>query len=262
MKKITKSILNNLYHPPKNSRKSDNGVLLIIAGSEKFHGAPWYAIEIASKIVDLIYFHSSSDNMKMMREIKKKSPAFITINRNELSDMIKKSDAVLIGPGWGVSSENTKTLNLLLKKFKDKKFILDADTLKILDKKLLNKNCLVTPHAGEFKLLFGVKASPENAARMANKYHCHIVLKGVKDYICSPKECFYNVTGNEGMTKGGTGDVLAGLTAALACKNDLFLAGKAGALINGLAGDNLYEKVGVYYNAWDLIREIPKVLAK
>ncbi|MFH1366963.1 MAG: NAD(P)H-hydrate dehydratase [Patescibacteria group bacterium] len=260
MKKITRSILKHLYHPPKNSRKGENGVLLIIAGSEKYHGAPWYAIEIASKIVDLIYFYSVSGSMKLMREIKKNSPAFITINSNELNDTVKKSDVILIGPGWGVSSENKKALNSLLINYKDKKFVLDADALKMADKKLLNTNCLVTPHPGEFEKLFGIKASPENCARMAKNCCCYIVLKGKNDYVCSLKECFINTTGNEGMTKGGTGDVLSGLVAALACKNDLFLAGQVGVLINGLAGDNLYKKVGVYYNAGDLIEEIPKVL--
>lgn len=260
MKKITRSILKNFYHPPKNSRKGDNGILLIIGGSKKYHGAPWYAVEIASKIVDLIYYYSVPDNMKLMREIKKKSPAFITVNKKELWEAIDRSDVVLIGSGWGVTPENKRILNRMLKNNKGKKFVLDAGALKMIDKKSLNINCLVTPHAGEFLKLFHVKARPEMAYIMAKKYHCHIVLKGVKDIICSPKECFYNVTGNQGMTKGGTGDVLAGLTAALACKNDLFLAGQAGALINGMAGDNLYKKVSMYYNAWDLIGEIPKVL--
>jgi hydroxyethylthiazole kinase-like uncharacterized protein yjeF len=257
---ITRSILKNLYRPPKNSRKGKNGILLIIGGSKKYHGAPWYAIEIASKIVDLIYYYTVPENINLMQEIKTKSPAFITVGKKELAETIKKSDAVLIGPGWGVTRKNKKLINSLLKKNIGKRFVLDADALKMVDKKLLNINCLVTPHAGEFKLLFGVKASPENTAMMARKFHCHILLKGVKDIICSPKECFFNITGNQGMTKGGTGDVLAGLVVALACKNDLFLAGKAGALINGLAGDMLYKKVGVYYNAGDLIGEIPKVL--
>ncbi len=64
------------------------------------------------------------------------------------------------------------------------------------------------------------------------------------------------------MTKGGTGDVLAGLIAALACKNDLFLASQAGVYVNGLTGDELYKKVGPYFNASDLCDEIPKLMKK
>ena len=71
-----------------------------------------------------------------------------------------------------------------------------------------------------------------------------------------------NKTGNEGMTKGGTGDVLAGLIAALYCKNDVFLAASCGTYLNGLAGDELYERVGPYFNASDLVREIPRVMKK
>lgn len=260
MKKINKSILRKLYKPPKKSHKGLNGILLIIGGSKKYHGAPWYAVEMASKIVDLIYYHSIKENINLMKKIKSKTPAFITIEKKELNETIKKSDCILIGPGWGVKSKNKRLLNFLLRKHKDKKFVLDADALKMVNKNLLNKNCLVTPHAGEFKKLFKVKATLENVKKMARRYDCYIVLKSQKDIICSPKRCFYNETGNEGMTKGGTGDVLAGLISALACKNDLMLAGKVGVLVNGLAGDNLYKKVGIYYSAEDLIKEIPKIL--
>ena len=87
-----------------------------------------------------------------------------------------------------------------------------------------------------------------------------ILFKGEKDVVCSPTECVEVAGGNAGMTKGGTGDVLAGLVAALSCKNDVFLAAKAGSFINKKAGDNLFRKVGPYFNASDLCDEIPKVL--
>ena len=59
------------------------------------------------------------------------------------------------------------------------------------------------------------------------------------------------------MTKGGTGDVLAGLIAALACKNNPLLATIAGSFINKKAGDMLYTRVGPYFNATDLANQIP-----
>ena len=64
------------------------------------------------------------------------------------------------------------------------------------------------------------------------------------------------------MTKGGTGDVLAGLIAALACKNDPWLATIAGSYINKKAGDELYKTVGPYFNASDLANEIPEMMAR
>ena len=62
------------------------------------------------------------------------------------------------------------------------------------------------------------------------------------------------------MTKGGTGDVLAGLVAALYCKNEAFLSACAGSYINKKAGENLFKRVGYYFNASDLADEIPRVM--
>ena len=95
---------------------------------------------------------------------------------------------------------------------------------------------------------------------MSKKFGCTILLKGVKDYIFTKKNIWMNETGNEGMTKGGTGDVLAGLVSALYCKNEAEIAACVGAYVNGLAGDRLKERVGIYYNASDLVEEIPYVL--
>ncbi len=62
------------------------------------------------------------------------------------------------------------------------------------------------------------------------------------------------------MTIGGTGDVLAGLLAGLACWNDLFLAASAGVFLNGLAGDKLKNRLSYYYSASNLVSEIPKAI--
>ena len=128
-------------------------------------------------------------------------------------------------------------------------------------------NVIITPHMREFKRLFEIEIKDpvlckDRVFTKAKEYNCTIVLKGPTDIICSPTNCLINQTGNEGMTKGGTGDVLAGLIAGLACKNDLFLASCAGVYINGLAGDELYKRVGPYFNASDLCEEIPMVMGK
>ena len=63
------------------------------------------------------------------------------------------------------------------------------------------------------------------------------------------------------MTKGGTGDVLAGLVASLYCKNnDPFLVATCASYINKKAGESLFKKVGYYFNASDLADEIPKAM--
>jgi NAD(P)H-hydrate epimerase len=63
------------------------------------------------------------------------------------------------------------------------------------------------------------------------------------------------------MTKGGTGDILAGLIASLYCKNDdPFLVASSGSFLNKKAGEKLFEKVGFYFNSSDLTDEIPRVM--
>ena len=108
--------------------------------------------------------------------------------------------------------------------------------------------------------LKGSKATKQAIKKMAKKYGCIIVVKGKEDYVASDTQFKINKTGNVGMTKGGTGDVLAGLIASFACQNDLFISATAGVFINGLAGDRLKKKVSSYYNASDLIKEIPKTI--
>lgn len=249
-----------LYKPSPDSHKGQNGRLLIIGGSKRFHGAPLLAAKIASKIVDLVYFCSTPENNELIKNLKSELCEFIAISCKEVEEFVDKSDCVVVGPGMGEDRKIKETVETLLKKFPKQKFVIDADPLRIIDSSRLTKNCVVTPHAGEFKDLFSIFASKESALAMAQKYGCTVVLKGRTDIICSPFECKINTTGNQGMTKGGTGDVLAGLIAALACKNDLFLAACTGTFVNGLAGDRLKEKVSYYFNASDLVEEIPRTL--
>ncbi len=230
------------------------------AEASVFFSAPLFSAKIASKIVDLVYFSSVPENNELVKKMKMGLLDLIVIPKKDVLIAAQEADAILIGPGMGISEEAKFITDSLLKKFPKKKFVLDADSLKVMDKKLLNKNCVVTPHHKEFEILFGIKPSKKAVFKMAKKYKCKVVLKGPKDYVSDGKELKTDSVGNAGMTKGGTGDVLSGLIAALACKNDLFLAACAGVFINGLAGDRLKQKVSYYYNASDLIEEIPKTL--
>lgn len=96
----------------------------------------------------------------------------------------------------------------------------------------------------------------------AKTYRCIVLVKGERDIVCDGSDESAGVTccviegGNGGMTKGGTGDVLAGLIAAFATKNDPMRATVAGSFINKQAGDALYQKVGPFFNASDLAGQI------
>ncbi len=248
----------DLRKPKKTSRKGENGVLLVVGGSKRFHGAPLLAIQAASRFVDLVFFHSpEKSNHALLEKMKAGSCLFITVPRKELSATVEKCDCVLAGNGLEPDAANKKCVNRMLRKNENKKFVLDAGALRVVDKKLLTKNVLVTPHANEFKALFGLPATKKNVKEAAKRFGCIVLLKGPVDVVSDGKTVFENKTGNAGMTKGGTGDVLAGLAAALACKNSLFSAAKAAAKINGLAGDLLYKELGPAFNAQDLVLALP-----
>jgi len=316
MEKITAEIVKKLYLPPKNSHKGQNGKLTIIGGSKLFHGASLWALKIASRIVDMVFYTSTIENVALTQDFNKKLYDFISVSMEEALNYIEESDAVLIGPGMAraagdlskceyimkdikeikdIENEGILTYHLtkyLFKKYPQKKWIIDAGALQMMDSEWLKplKQVVITPHLKEFINLFNIAGNtcrsehkrrtsavidPSPAERdqddekrcslvsqKAKEYNCVIVLKGPTDIVCSPTNCLINKTGNEGMTKGGTGDVLAGLIAGLACKNDLFLAACAGVYINGLAGDELYKTVGPYFNASDLCDQIPKTMWK
>lgn len=270
MQIVTSSIIKKLNLPKPNSRKRENGRLLIIAGSDKYFGALVYAVKAASRIVDLVYVLTTRNNRKLIEKMKLKTAGFMPVK--SLPEMwgkhwggtkgAKDVDAILIGPGLGISA---RTKNLVHKILKSKiKAVLDADALNVLDAKmfmLINQNHILTPHHREFKRLFGLIGTPKNAQKMMKKYKCTIVLKGPVDYIANVDEGLWqNKTGNQGMTKGGTGDCLAGLIAGFYTVNNAFTSAAAGVYLNGAAGDDLYKKVGPFYNAEDLADQVPYTL--
>lgn len=264
MEKFDASNLKKLFVPEPGSHKGQNGRVLIIGGSILFHAGSLWPLEIASKIVDMVFYSSVDENNQIA---KGKFRNGIVVPRSKIEDYIKEADAVLIGSGLpreeGIEpgDDDTKALtNRLLKDFPDKKWVVDGGSLQVIEPEILPKTAIITPHHKEFEILFGVSPTSENAAKMAKKFDIVILLKGPVDYVCSASKCVEVEGGNAGMTKGGTGDVLAGLTVSLYSKNDAFLSACAASYINKKAGESLFEKVGLYFNASDLLNEIPKVM--
>ena len=276
--------LKKLYIPPANSHKGQNGKLLIIAGSKLFHSSSLWALKVASRIVDMVFYSSVPENNQIVMDAKKEFRDGIVISRSKIDNYIKEADCILIGPGLPredgqeVGDDDTKTLTeSLLKKYPEKKWVIDGGSLQTIDSEVLLtlKMPILTPHYKEFEKIFNFKFQISNfksnsddqilkiqkkVGEMAEKYNCTIVLKGPIDIVCSPKECLKITGGNAGMTKGGTGDVLAGLIASLYCKNDAFLSALAGSYINKKAGESLFKKVGYYFNSSDLVGEIPRAM--
>ncbi|MBI5226645.1 NAD(P)H-hydrate dehydratase [Candidatus Micrarchaeota archaeon] len=247
----------------RGAHKGQNGILSVIGGSRKYHGATLYAIDAAAPFVDLIYFFSpEKDNLWIAKQMKPKSKAFITLeNAKDLNAAISKSDVVLMGNGLGENAANKRLVNRLLKRFPQKYFVLDAGAMMMADKRHFSGRVVLTPHAGEFKRCFGLEANAANAKKMALAHTCIVLLKGKVDVITDGRKVFRNFTGNSGMTRGGTGDVLAGLVAALGTQNDLFLAAQAGAFLNGRAGEMVAKKNRMF-TADDVAKALPDALEK
>lgn len=150
------------------------------------------------------------------------------------------------------------------------KLVVDGDGLRRMKEGPgIPAGCILTPHEGEFRMLFGLEGTPENVRAMAAGCRCVILKKGAVDVIADGRSgdasrCIVskNTVHNQGMTRGGTGDVLAGLVAALSCKNDAFIAAKAGAMINGHAGNRLVKRYGYNFCASDLAQSLAESCAE
>lgn len=267
MTEFDPEVLKQLYIPASSSHKSQNGKVMLIAGSKLFHAASIWPLIVLSRIVDMVFYASTSENNEIIAKMKEQFLNGIVIPREKIDDYINESDCILIGPGMPreggqqEGDDDTKTLTEgLLKKYPNKKWVIDGGSLQTINPEVLPKTAIVTPHKGEFLQLFGVEPNEETIFQMAKKYNIIILSKGEKDIVSSPTETVLISGGNAGMTKGGTGDVLAGLVAALYTKNDAFLSACAGSYINKKAGESLFERVGYYFNASDLADEIPRVM--
>lgn len=276
MPKFSKNELKKLYRPANDSHGEDNGQVTIIGGSDLFHGAPLIGVKIASRIVDMVFFATPEPSVgEVANKLKSKLFSFIWVPWDEVEDYIAKSDAVLIGNGFrrfhkerSANIAKTqicdeacrKTTNItkrFLTKFPNKKWVIDAGSLQTMDPEWIPPQAILTPNRHEYKFLFG-DMSQEVAAK---EYNCIIVRKGPVTTVCSPQETIEVYGGNSGLTKGGTGDVQAGLTVSLLAKNDPLLAASAAAYVVKASADQIYKKQNVYYNADDVANKIPEVLA-
>lgn len=162
--------------------------------------------------------------------------------------------AIGAGPGIGTHPDTWKALEKLLKESQIP-LVLDADALNLLSQypgslKLLIKNCILTPHPGEFRRLFG--DDPDDYTRLMRLKDLSellglvIVLKGANTAVAGPDgKVWFNITGNPGMATGGSGDVLTGIITGLVAQGyEPFTAARLGVFLHGLAGDLASESTG------------------
>lgn len=238
--------------PKPDSHKGQNGKLLIIGGSELFHAASRWSLDIASKFVDMVFYSSVPSNNELIHEAKGKFWNGIVVPRDEITRYIDEADCILIGPGMERSTETEQLTNELLTKYPEKKWVLDAGALQMVDPSLLQLNHIITPHSREMKHL-------QQKLTTGQTILATTLLKGPVDLIQNNSQEIKVEGGSAGMTKGGTGDTLAGLVAALYCMNDALTACVVASYVNKKAGDALFGQVGYFFNASDLVEKIPEV---
>src|SRR3989344_3878539 len=146
MDRLNPEILKQLYIPPPNSHKGQNGKVLIIGGSHLFHSSAFWALETASKIVDMVYFSSTPMNNEIVKKLKTKFANGIIVPREKLEDYIEEADSVLIGPGLPrpdgeeLGDDSTKILTeKLLIKLPNKKWVIDGGSLQVIEPEMIPK---------------------------------------------------------------------------------------------------------------------------
>lgn len=259
------------------SRKGQNGKVLVVGGSYMYHGAPVLSSLSALRSgVDLVYtavpkiitapVRAISANLIVIPVVDSKLTRGAT---NKLLGQIPTDlDSATIGMGLAIADE--EALKNLVKSLisQDVRLSLDASALvSYILPFISEKNVVVTPHAGEFKRMFGIMPSPsikeraKTVEKLAKEHSLTILLKASTDVISNGNQTFVNPKNLAAMTVGGTGDVLSGLVAGFLAKNRNPLESAAAAsYINGLAGKLVQRKNGLHMLATDLIDAIPTVM--
>lgn len=286
MIEVTKNILKEIYKErSKDVKKYDFGLMVVIGGSDFYSGSP--------ALSALAGFRSGADMVKILAPkraadiISSFSPNLAAyplegkwLTKLHLADLVSNTEAakavsngktaVVIGGGMGRTEETQEVILEFLAQA-SLSVVIDADAIHAVGKRpevISGKNFLLTPHSYEFFILTGkkvyqlpeeekIKIVQEEAQRLGTT----ILLKGAIDIISDGKEVAINKTGSPFMTKGGTGDTLAGICGALMARGiDAFTAAQAAAYINGKAGEIASDKLKEGMLATDLIDAIPEVI--
>ncbi len=234
----------------KFSHKGTYGHALMIAGSYGKIGASILASKACVKSgTGLLTVHLPKCGYNILQTTLPEAMVSVDSGDWQVSilPVIEKYNAIGIGPGLGNDKQTQNVLKLLIQNAKSP-LVLDADALNILSENktwlsFLPANTILTPHPKEFDRLAGVSDNDyERYVQLrdfAFKFSVYVVLKGAHTAIACPDGLVYfNSTGNPGMAKGGSGDVLTGIITGLLAQG---YSPKESAIFgvywHGLAGD-------------------------
>jgi hydroxyethylthiazole kinase-like uncharacterized protein yjeF len=257
---VDEQIISAIYKPRNRfAHKGNFGQALIVAGSYGKMGAAVLCSKACLRSGSgLTTTHIPKCGYEIMQIAAPEVMVMTDLNSfivTKIEDDLSKFTSIGIGPGIGTAPETKKLLKEIFEAYK-KPIVLDADALNIIsaDKELSKKipsYSIITPHPKEFERLFGKTKNDferlQLAQQKANELDLIIVLKGHHTIIAVPNgKIYFNNTGNAGMAKGGSGDVLTGiLTALVGQYHEPVNAAILGIYLHGMAGEIASKKYSV-----------------
>ncbi len=263
---LTRAAMRALITPrAADSHKGDYGRVLVVAGSPGKTGAAHLAARGALRAgAGLVTLATPASCQPVLAAM---APEYMTealaegrdgLDPGDVDRVIELArDVVVIGPGLGGRAGTRIFVQQLVDRAACP-LVVDADGLNAFadaPDRLTGRegrDVIITPHPGEMARLVGMSADEVQASRLeiarnfAVAHRVYVVLKGHRTLVATPEEkVFINPTGNPGMATGGTGDVLAGVIAALVAQLlDAEAACKLGVYLHGVAGDLAEADVG------------------
>ncbi len=252
------------------SHKGENGSVAVIGGSKFQHGAPLFsALAAEASGVDLIHVFVPFAHAEVAKQASLNFQVHVfgsqgddrisATDRALISELLATMDSAVIGPGLSRGEESLSSIMTLLEESLCP-LVVDASALQPMTLAMCaGKNAVLTPHLGELERM-GIDL--KDVSSVAKKCGCTFLVKSREDTIIAD-DGFETIVkgGNAGLTVGGTGDALAGLTAGLIAQGH---APKEACVLASTAikktGDILFEEYGFAYTTQDVIECIPMVL--
>lgn len=262
--RLVTSAMVRLPRRERDSHKGDYGKVLIVAGSEGYTGAPVFAAQGALRSgAGLVYLGVPRDVYPIVAaRCSSEMPFPLPDDPEQVVERAQRCDVVLAGPGLRRSPWAQRLIFRLVEEVEGP-LVLDADGLNALEGQMERLKArkgltVLTPHDGEFARLAGcglpLQRRVEQAAQLAGDTGCVVVLKGHDTITADPEgRVWRNTTGNPGMAKGGSGDILAGMISSLLGQKQL--ARQVSCLgelvawavyLHGAAGDAAAARCGEY----------------
>lgn len=283
MEKITAAFVRkNLPSRDPYGHKGTFGKVLCICGSVGYTGAPVFASRAAVRTGSGLVFLAVPQSIWQVIAVKSDEAMPFPMSDDgagklnaacwqQIAARADGCDAVLCGCGLGRSIGLDELVRLALTL--PKPLVLDADGINAIATHidvLQNRRgqvTVLTPHEGEFLRMGGdlTVGRIDAAADFAEKYGVYLVLKGHETVVAAPDgRVMVNTTGNSGMAKGGSGDVLSGMVLSLLGQGmEPFAACCSAVYLHGLAGDLAAAEKGERgMTPTDLLEQIPYALVK